>query len=233
MVRQCHVSGRGEYCIGSRLPSSKAWRDFTEASQVVRAAKNAWFQDKADFDVTELEKVRQLPIKEGIATKPTMEELKAALAKLKNGKASSSSRIFPEMVKAGGCRMDFLTLLLDLVHTVWEEQRVPRDWSDAILIPIPKKGDRSKCDNWRGISLLEVVGRVMARILQERLQRRKGMLKHDLHSLTAGGEISGTSDQAIHSACGLTEAVRFDAPCSFVQRLGVPDSMIRLVQSFH
>ena len=29
---------------------------------------------------------------------------------------------------------------------------------DAILVPIPKKGDISSCDNWRGISLLDVVG---------------------------------------------------------------------------
>ena len=53
----------------------------------------------------------------------------------------------------------------------WEEQRVPRDWSDAILIPIPKKGDLSICDNWRGIFLLEVVGKVVARIVLERLQQ--------------------------------------------------------------
>ena len=64
---------------------------------------------------------------------------------LKNGKAEGSSCILPEMVKAGGYRAEFLTVLLDLVHTVWEEQ--PRDWSDAILIPIPKKGDLSRCDN--------------------------------------------------------------------------------------
>ena len=37
--------------------------------------------------------------------------------------------------------------------------------------PIPKRGDLSQCDNWRGISLLEVMGKVMARILQERLQQ--------------------------------------------------------------
>ena len=33
---------------------------------------------------------------------------------------------------------------------------------------IPKKGDR---DNWRGISLLDVVGKVFACILQQRLQK--------------------------------------------------------------
>ena len=37
-------------------------------------------------------------------------------------------------------------------------------------MPIPKKGDLQLCDNWRGISLLDVAGKVFARILQERLQ---------------------------------------------------------------
>ena len=37
-------------------------------------------------------------------------------------------------------------------------------------VPIPKNGDLQLCDNWRGISLLDVVGKVFVRILQERLQ---------------------------------------------------------------
>ena len=41
---------------------------------------------------------------------------------------------------------------------------------DAELIPIPKKGDLSHCDNWRGIALLDVVGKVVGRLLQTCLQ---------------------------------------------------------------
>ena len=40
-----------------------------------------------------------------------------------------------------------------------------------MLIPIPKKGDLSMCDNWRGIALLDVVGKVVAKVIQERLQK--------------------------------------------------------------
>ena len=50
-------------------------------------------------------------------------------------------------------------MLLELVHKVWRESCVPKDWSDAVLVLIPKKGDLSYCDNWRGIPLLVVVGR--------------------------------------------------------------------------
>ena len=40
-----------------------------------------------------------------------------------------------------------------------------------MLIPIPKKGDLSQCDNWIGIALLDVVGKVVARVIQGRLQK--------------------------------------------------------------
>ena len=44
------------------------------------------------------------------------------------------------------------------------------NWKDADVIPIPKKGDLQHCDIWRGISLLDVVGLVFARAIQECLQ---------------------------------------------------------------
>ena len=60
----------------------------------------------------------------------------------------------------------------DAVGTdVWREGGVPADWSDAVLIPIPKKWDLSHCDNWRGIILTNVVGKVVARVIQRKLQK--------------------------------------------------------------
>ena len=162
-----------------------------------------------------------------------MSNIVVALRKMKNGKAGGNSSILPEMIKAVCCQRDFMTLLLDLVHTVWRERRVPRDWSDAILIPIPKKGDLSRCDNWHGIALLEVVGKVVARVIQDRLQQlaeselpesqcgfRKGrgcsdmlfVLRQLMEKIKR--EISGTPDQAIHHLCGPEEGVRFSASCS-------------------
>lgn len=37
--------------------------------------------------------------------------------------------------------------------------------------PIPKKGNLTLCDNWCSIILLDVVGKVMARVVQGRLQQ--------------------------------------------------------------
>ena len=45
----------------------------------------------------------------------------------------------------------------------WKEGSVPQEWKDALV-----KGDFFQCDDWRGISLLDVVGKLFA--LKQRLQ---------------------------------------------------------------
>ena len=47
---------------------------------------------------------------------------------------------------------------------------MPSEWRDALLVPVSKKGDLSCCYNWRGISLLDVMGKLFARVLNDRLQ---------------------------------------------------------------
>ena len=46
---------------------------------------------------------------------------------------------------------------------------VPQAWKDASIITIYKKGDRTDCGNYRGISLLSIAGKIFARILLNRL----------------------------------------------------------------
>ena len=72
------------------------------------------------------------------------------------------------MVKCAG--LTFFEHFHSLVCQVWEHGSVPQDWRDAELVPIPKKGDLSRCDNWRGIALVDVVGQVVGRLIQNRLQ---------------------------------------------------------------
>ena len=100
---------------------------------------------------------------------PTDEELSEALSKLKNRKAGGKSGILPELIHCGGCELE--DRILEIMGQMWEVGSVVDDWKDAVVVPIPKKGDLRRCDNWRGISLLDVVGKVMARIVKERLEK--------------------------------------------------------------
>ena len=122
----------------------------------------------SSFDVNAIDEVEQHEERTKLAVSPTEEEVMEAIGKLKGGKAGGRNGILPEMVKScGGQLMDYM---LDLFQTVWSEQHVPKEWRDALLVPIPKKGDLTQCDNWRGISLLDVTGKIFAKIIQSRLQ---------------------------------------------------------------
>ncbi len=53
----------------------------------------------------------------------------------------------------------------------FREGRVLSDWRDAYIVPLYKgKGENYVCSNFRGISLLSVVGKVYGRVLIERIR---------------------------------------------------------------
>jgi len=84
------------------------------------------------------------------------------------GKAAGNNDLLPDIVKCcGGPLLDFV---VSLFSTVWSEKQVPVEWRDATLVPVLKRRDLSECDNWRGISLLDVMGKLFARIINDGLQ---------------------------------------------------------------
>ena len=72
------------------------------------------------------------------------------------------------MKKQGGY---LLTRRLHLLITyLWEKEILPQDWKDANIVVIYKnKGDKAVCGNSRGISLLAIAGKVIAKVLLNRL----------------------------------------------------------------
>ena len=72
-------------------------------------------------------------------------------------------------------------------------QQWARDWKRSVFIPIPKKGNAKECSNYRTISLISQVSKVMLKILQARLQQ---YMNHDLPDVQAGFRKGrGTRDQ--------------------------------------
>ena len=83
-------------------------------------------------------------VRDDMAIVPAMEEVRTALSHLTGNRAGGSSGSLPEMVKV--CSNKLLEYLGTLFTHVWNSGSVPQDWKDALLIPVPKKGDLSLCD---------------------------------------------------------------------------------------
>ena len=69
--------------------------------------------------------------------------------------------------------------LLLLFKIMWEEERVPKDWARGVIVPIYKEGDRKNVDNYRGITLLSVVGKLYTSIyrISSWLEREKKIVE--------------------------------------------------------
>ena len=59
-------------------------------------------------------------------------------------------------------------LLEQLFSVIWQEVIVPRQWREGLIVNIFKKGDKEDPANYRGITLLSVVGKVFCKILNNR-----------------------------------------------------------------
>jgi len=86
---------------------------------------------------------------------------------LKAGKAAGPDDIPAEALKADpNISWD---ILYDLFGKIWKGEEMPQDWNESYIVTLPKKGDRRECQNYRGISLILVVGKVLNRIILLRL----------------------------------------------------------------
>ena len=60
--------------------------------------------------------------------------------------------------------------LTELFHCMWRKEAIPQEFKDASIIHLYKrKGNPQVCDNHRGISLLSIAGKILAKILLNRL----------------------------------------------------------------
>ncbi|VDO89513.1 unnamed protein product [Schistosoma margrebowiei] len=99
---------------------------------------------------------------------PTTEEIRMAIRQIKKGEAEGPDNIPAEALKSD---IEVTTNMLHLLfRKIWEEKQVPMDWKEGHLIKIPKKGDLSKCENYRGITLLSISGKVFNRVLLNRMK---------------------------------------------------------------
>ena len=61
-----------------------------------------------------------------------------------------------ELLRNGGEAM--VDWLWELLQMLWRIRQVPSEWKSATLILLHRKKDRKVCDNYWGISLLNVPG---------------------------------------------------------------------------
>ena len=120
----------------------------------------------SNVDFSYLDQLDQYPIKDVLDNTPSVDDVTKAVNQMNSGKAPGLDGISAELLKSGGPRL--IELLHEVYVSAWAEG-ASQDWRDVLFISLFKKGLKDLCDNYRGISLLSIVGKVFARILLNRL----------------------------------------------------------------
>ena len=97
----------------------------------------------------------------------TINEVEDILRTLNPSKASGPDQVSCKMLKETA--HSIAPVLTRLITLSLHSKRVPQGWKEANVIPVHKKGNKSNCNNYRPISLLNITGKVCERVVFKHL----------------------------------------------------------------
>ena len=154
----------------TQLKSKDGQQLYTENSEILsRWADhfNTLLNIPANISQDALDRLHNVPTASWMDEEPSYEEFEKALDAIGEGKAPGVDQIPGELLKR--CGKELKNKIWQVIVGHWKAKEVPQEWKDANLVTIFKKGDRTDCGNYRGIALLSVAGKMLARILLNRL----------------------------------------------------------------
>ena len=99
---------------------------------------------------------------------PSYDEILLALHKLKNNKAGGIDGLPLELFRRGAPTV--CQPLQELISLIWLHRQITDDWNIAVIILCYKKGNKAKCSNYRGISLIVIAMKVLEAVIKNRLE---------------------------------------------------------------
>ena len=108
-------------------------------------------------------------------------EIEKAIKDLKSGKASGSDMITSEMIKA--LDETGVKIIHKLVNDIYKTGVIPTSMNESIFIRLPKKPKATMCTEYRTLSLMSHVLKVILKVI---LLRNKQMIENEISNLQSG-----------------------------------------------
>ena len=160
--------------------------DDKEKADILQRQFAGVFTREPDGDLPELKRRTKITLKDLVLTK---EMVRNVTIILNVNKSCGPDEINPKMLLE---LADQICAPLALImNKTLQEGLIPKDWKEANISPIFKKGARNKAENYRPISLTSIVCKIMESVVKEVVM--KHVLSNKLLSSKQYGFISGRS----------------------------------------
>jgi hypothetical protein len=98
----------------------------------------------------------------------TLDEVTTAISTLKRDKSSGTDKVIGDMfIDAADLLAPVMT---DLFNYMYDNNVFPDTWSSGIIVPIPKKGNHTDVNNYRGITITSAFSKIFSIVLNTRLR---------------------------------------------------------------
>ena len=193
---------------------------------------------------------------------PTREEFERVVRQLQNRRAAGEDGFMAEYLKYGGDRIQ--ETVFQVLLRAWdmalharedlEAEAWPPEWRVGLVVPLWKrKGDKADKNTWRGVTLLSVGTKVMARLVTNRLARWSDTWLHEAQAGFRAGRGVDDAQQVSRrvaeeiARCNSDEVVLlrlFDIEKAYprvcrpamwrvLERRGCPEGMIKVLKAIH
>ena len=89
------------------------------------------------------------------------------IEKLQCHRSPGIDQIPAELIKTGG--RTICCEIHKLIISVWNKKELPEEWKESIIVSIYNKGDKTDYINYRGVSHLPTMYKILSNILLSRL----------------------------------------------------------------
>ena len=86
---------------------------------------------------------------------------------MKNGKAGGLDKKIPELIREFDDNL--LGLIIIVLSNIFDSGDFPEEWSLGVIVILFKDGIKSDLNNYRGITLLSMLGKILVGVLNNRL----------------------------------------------------------------
>ena len=105
----------------------------------------------------------EIHIAEPLAPEPSASEFELAIEKLKSHISPRIDQIPTELIKAGGGKICYE--IPKHIISIWNKEELPEEWKESIIEHVCKKGNKTDCTNYRVLSLLPTMYKILSNIL--------------------------------------------------------------------